>query len=123
MRSVCQAGRSNPIIFRGNRRSPDIPTPEGGGLTATLDKAPLDTDILSEIIKGFDPTVARDAAAYDQAFGRFTLSAISVMEIVHGFRKNQSARKLQSFLAQIAAEEVIDFNQADGVRADRIAGE
>ncbi len=87
-----------------------------------MNKALLDTDILSEIIKGFDPTVARNAAAYYQAFGRFTLSAVTVMEIVQGFEKNQSARKLQSFMALVAAEEVIDFDQADGAMAGRIAG-
>ena len=88
-----------------------------------MNKALLDTDILSEIIKGIDPNVARNAAAYYQAFGQFTLSAITVMEIVQGFQKNLSVRKLQSFLAQIAAEEVIGFDQADGVLAGRIAGE
>jgi tRNA(fMet)-specific endonuclease VapC len=88
-----------------------------------VNKALLDTDILSEIIKGIDPTVARSAAAYYQAFGQFTLSAVTVMEIVQGFQKNQSVRKLQSFMAQIAAEEVIDFGQAEGVLAGRISGE
>jgi tRNA(fMet)-specific endonuclease VapC len=83
-----------------------------------VNKALLDTDILSEIIKGIDLTVTRNAAAYYQAFGQFTLS-----EIVQGFQKNQSARKLQSFMALVAAEEVIDFDQADGALAGRIAGE
>ena len=50
-----------------------------------MNKALLDTDILAEIIKGFDQTVARTATAYHQAFGRYTLSAITVMEIVRGF--------------------------------------
>lgn len=88
-----------------------------------MNKALLDTDILSEIIKGFDPNVARNSAAYYQVFGQFTLSAITVMEIVQGFEKNQSVRKRQSFIALAAAEEVIDFDQADGVLAGRIAGE
>jgi tRNA(fMet)-specific endonuclease VapC len=88
-----------------------------------VNKALLDTDILSEIIKGIDPTVARNAAAYYQAFGQFTLSAVTVMEIVQGFQKKQSFRKLQSFIARIAAEEVIDFDQTDGALAGRIAGE
>jgi tRNA(fMet)-specific endonuclease VapC len=88
-----------------------------------VNKALLDTDILSEIIKGIDQTVARNAAAYYQAFGQFTLSAVTVMEIVQGFQKKQSFRKLQSFLAQIAAEEVIDFDRTHGALAGRIAGE
>jgi tRNA(fMet)-specific endonuclease VapC len=88
-----------------------------------VNKGLLDTDILSEIIKGIDPTVAHNAAAYYQAFGQFTLSAVTVMEIVQGFQKKQSFRKLQSFMARIAAEEVIDFDQTDGALAGRIAGE
>jgi tRNA(fMet)-specific endonuclease VapC len=88
-----------------------------------VNKALLDTDILSEIITGIDPAVARNAAAYYQAFGQFTLSAVTVMEIVQGFQRKLSFRKLQSFMARIAAEEIIDFDQADGVLAGRIAGE
>jgi tRNA(fMet)-specific endonuclease VapC len=88
-----------------------------------VNKALLDTDILSEIIKGIDPVVAHNSAAYYQAFGQFTLSAVTVMEVVQGFQKNQSIRRLQAFVAQIAAEEVIDFNRATGELAGRIAGE
>jgi predicted nucleic acid-binding protein len=88
-----------------------------------LNKALLDTDILSEIIKGVDQSVAGRATAYRRAFGHYTLSAISVMEIVQGFQKNQSTRRLQAFLASLAAQEVIDFDQNDGELAGRIAGE
>jgi tRNA(fMet)-specific endonuclease VapC len=88
-----------------------------------VNKALLDTDILSEIIKGIDPTVARNAAAYYQALGQFTLSAVTVLEIVQGFQKKQSFRKLQAFVTSLATEEVIGFDQTDGVLAGRIAGE
>jgi len=88
-----------------------------------VNKTLLDTDILSEIIKGIDLTVARNASAYHQTFGRYTLSVISVMEIVRGFQKNQSIRRRQNFLDSVAAEEVISFEQAGGELAGRIAGE
>jgi len=39
-----------------------------------VNKSLLDTDILSEIGKGIDRTVARHAAVYLSAFGRYTLS-------------------------------------------------
>jgi hypothetical protein len=42
---------------------------------------------------------AGHATAHRQAFGRYTLSAISVMELVLGVEKNQSTRWLQAFLA------------------------
>ena len=88
-----------------------------------MNKSLLDTDILSEIIKGIDQTVARNAATYRQAFGHYTLSAVTVMEIVQGFQKKQSFRRLQAFVASLATEEVIDFDQIDGELAGRIAGE
>ena len=47
-------------------------------------EALLDTDILSEILKGRDSQVAVHAAAYRRAFGRYTISAINVMEVVKG---------------------------------------
>ena len=49
-----------------------------------MNKSLLDTDILSEIGKGIDPNVARNATAYRNAFGRYTLSVISIMEVVQG---------------------------------------
>lgn len=88
-----------------------------------MNKALLDTDILSEVIKGVDQTVAGHATSYLRAFGHYTLSAVSVMEIVQGFQKNQSTRRLQAFLASLAAQEVIAFGQADGELTGRIAGE
>jgi predicted nucleic acid-binding protein len=62
-----------------------------------LNKALLDTDIYSEIIKSVDPNVTRNATTYRQYHGILTLSAVTVMEVVRGFQRNQSQRKLQSF--------------------------
>jgi tRNA(fMet)-specific endonuclease VapC len=45
------------------------------------------------------------------------------MEIVRGFQKNQSLRRLQAFVASLATEDVLSFDQADGELAGRIAGE
>ena len=47
-----------------------------------MNKALLDTDTISEIGKGVDPNVARNAAAYRKVFGHYTLSAVTVMEVV-----------------------------------------
>jgi predicted nucleic acid-binding protein len=88
-----------------------------------VNKSLLDTDILSEIGKGIDPNVARNATAYRNAFGRYTLSVISIMEVVRGFQKKQSARRLQRFLAMLAAEEILAFDQAAAELAGRIAGD
>jgi len=42
----------------------------------------LDTDILSEVSKGINQIVTRNASSYRQAHGILTLSVISVMEVI-----------------------------------------
>jgi tRNA(fMet)-specific endonuclease VapC len=44
-----------------------------------VNKALLDTDILSEVGKGIDQNVVRNANTYRQLFRFLTLSVISVM--------------------------------------------
>ncbi len=103
-----------------------MPTASGnknpGGMFP-LNKALLDTDIYSEILKSVDPTVTRNATAYRQVQGILTLSAVTVTEIVRDFQRNQSQRKLQNFLAAVALEEVIGLERAAGELAGLIAGE
>ncbi len=77
-----------------------------------MHKSLLDTDMLSEVGKGIDPNIVRNATAYRNAFGRYTISVITVMEVVRGFQKKQSTRRLQRFLAMIASEEILAFDQA-----------
>jgi tRNA(fMet)-specific endonuclease VapC len=67
-----------------------------------VNKTLLDTDILSEIGKGIDLTVARHAAAYLSFFGRYTLSAVTVAEVIWGLEKRQSIRRLTVFRASLA---------------------
>jgi tRNA(fMet)-specific endonuclease VapC len=88
-----------------------------------LNKALLDTDTYSEILKAVDPNVTRNATAYRQVQGVLTLSAVTVMEVIRGFQKNQSYRKLQDFLSAVAVEEVLDFDRPAAELAGRIAGE
>lgn len=88
-----------------------------------LNKALLDNDIYSEVLKAIDTNVARNAGAYRQAHCVLTLSSVTVMELVRGFEKRQSRRKLQAFLSAIAVEEVLDFRESDAELAGRISGE
>jgi tRNA(fMet)-specific endonuclease VapC len=62
-----------------------------------LNKALLDTDILSEIGKAKDATVAANAKTYRRSFGHYTLSTVSVMEVVSGFQKTQATGRLNAF--------------------------
>jgi predicted nucleic acid-binding protein len=82
----------------------------------------LDTDIRSEIGKGIDPTVAGHAAAYLAAFGRYTLSVVTVMEVIRGLEKRQSVRRLAAFRAALPSMEVLPFAGAADL-AGRIAAE
>jgi tRNA(fMet)-specific endonuclease VapC len=88
-----------------------------------VNKSLLDTDILSEIGKGIDPNVARNATTYRRALGRYTLSVISIMEIVRGWQQKQNSRRQQRFLTSIASEEILFFEQPTAELAGRIAGD
>lgn len=88
-----------------------------------MNKALLDTDILSEVGKGIDRTVARNAAAYRQAHGFLTLSVISVMEVIQGYQRVGGSGRIQAFRNALATEEVIDFGRAAADLAGRIAGD
>ena len=88
-----------------------------------MNKALLDTDIFSELGKGVNQTVVGNGAAYRAAFGRYTISVITIMEIVRGYQKKQSPLRLQAFLANIASEEILVFDQATAELAGRIQGE
>jgi tRNA(fMet)-specific endonuclease VapC len=88
-----------------------------------VNKSLLDTDILSEVLKGVDPGIARKATAYLRAFGRYTTTVLTVMEIVKGLHKQRRSKKLKQFLNHISAAEVLLFDQASAEIAGRIFGD
>jgi tRNA(fMet)-specific endonuclease VapC len=88
-----------------------------------MNKALLDTDILSEILKGRTPAVTRNATAYRQAFGHYTLSAVTVMEIVSGLQRVQRPDRIQKFMSDISGEEILSFDTPAGKLAGEIDGD
>lgn len=80
----------------------------------------LDTDILSEIIKGKNAAVAARATAYLAQEARFTTSAVTVAEIVYGFRRMGREDRVAQFEASLAAADVLPFDDAAGRLAGRI---
>jgi predicted nucleic acid-binding protein len=80
----------------------------------------LDTDILSEIIKAKDSMVAAHAAAYLVRHGRFTTSAVSVAEIVYGFRRIGRDDRVTQFEASLANTEVLPLDDMAARLAGRI---
>lgn len=88
-----------------------------------MNKALLDTDILSEIGKAKNATVAANAKTYRRSFGHFTFSTVSVMEIISGFQKTQAMARLNAFLTTLPHMEIIPFDQSAAELAGRIAGD
>jgi len=83
-----------------------------------VDKSLLDTDIFSEVLKGVDPQVVARATAYRAAFGYYTISAITVLEVVKGFHKLQREDRIQEFLSKLPNIEVLTLD----VRSSELAG-
>ena len=82
----------------------------------------LDTDILSEILKGRDPAVIRRARAYAEEHGRFTYSAVSVLEILFGLHHKDAQRQLRKAETSFAENDVIVPTLEDYKTAGRIRG-
>ncbi len=85
-----------------------------------MDKSLLDTDIFSEILKGINPNVVAKATAYRSVFGKYTISVITVMEIVKGFHKLQREDRIQQFLAGLTTVELLSLDAQSAELAGRI---
>ena len=57
----------------------------------------LDTDTLSEIMKGVDPHVQGNARRYLTVFHRFTFSIITRYEILRGLKARRATRQMARF--------------------------
>ena len=85
-----------------------------------MDKALVDTDIFSEILKGIDPHVAAQATAYRAIFGRYTVSTITILEIVKGLHKMQREDRIQQFLDGLTTVDVLTLDIQSAELAGRI---
>ncbi len=88
-----------------------------------MDKALLDTDIFSEILKGANPTVATRAAAYHASFGHYTISLITVLEIIKGYHKIKREDRIQKFLSILPCVELLPLDLNSAETAGRIMGD
>ncbi|XYI00382.1 type II toxin-antitoxin system VapC family toxin [Sorangium sp. So ce1128] len=80
----------------------------------------LDTDIWSEILKAKDPIVAERARKYHAELGRYTLSVITVMEVVYGYSRVGRDDRIQQFLSLLARAEVLWLDPTVAELAGRI---
>jgi tRNA(fMet)-specific endonuclease VapC len=89
-----------------------------------MSRALLDTDILSEILKNRDATVARAAADYLAKHGEFTVSVVSVMEIAYGLNRAGRKTQLEEFEAALRTTcNVLSFDADVALLAGRIQAE
>ena len=68
-------------------------------------------------------TVTGHALTYRRSYGHYTVSTVTVMEIVRGFQKTQATTRLNAFLTTLPQMEVLLFDQEAAELAGRIAGE
>ena len=85
-----------------------------------MNKALIDTDIFSEVLKGIDPVVVGKATAYRTLFGRYTISVITVMEIVKGLHKLRRESRIQQFLTGLSTTELLSLDASSAELAGRI---
>lgn len=85
-----------------------------------MNKSLLDTDIFSEILKAVDPRIVRTATSYLGTFGRYTITVLTVMEVVQGLHKQRRTKKLKLFLSHLSGAEVLVFDRASAELAGRI---
>lgn len=87
------------------------------------DKALFETDIFCAILQGLDPTVIARATAYRATFGHYTISALTVMELVQGFHTLHREEYLQQLLAGLPTVEVVPLDMVSAALAGRIAAD
>ena len=88
-----------------------------------MNKSLLDTDVLSEVAKARDSRVAATAQAYLAEHGRFTLSAVTLMEAVRGYQRAGRPEQLRQFLTIAAQQDVLAFTRTTAELAGKIDGD
>ena len=85
-----------------------------------MDKSLLDTDTLSEIFKQKNANVIQRANDYIKKFGQYTISTITVMEVIKGFHKVQRENHIKQFLSAISNAEILTLNMENAELAGRM---
>jgi predicted nucleic acid-binding protein len=86
-----------------------------------LAKSILDTDILSEYLKGHNPIVAERAARYAEEHHTFSLTSITVYEIVYGLELKGASQQLKKVVAWLNRNEILTPSADDYVTAATIS--
>lgn len=88
-----------------------------------MDKCIVDTDILSEYLRGKNEDVQDRARVYLEEHGRFTVSVVTMSEVVRGrHQANQPERATQFLEWANQSAAVLGFDVASAAKAGEIAG-
>jgi len=82
-----------------------------------MEPALLDTDTLSEVMKGHDAHVQGHARQYLAIFGAFTFSLMTRYEILRGLKARNAVRQLARFEQQCRRSHLLPLTDAIIVRA------
>ncbi len=88
-----------------------------------MERTLLDTDIFSELLKRKHRHVAEVAQRYHHQFGRYTISTMTVLEIIKGFHKVDRKAAIQAFLENIAEADMLTLTTKSAELAGRIYAE
>ena len=88
-----------------------------------MDRALLDTDTLSEILKDRNQYVRSRADAYASVFGHFTISTITVVEIVKGLQRVRREDRIRRIVGELEQMELLTLGLDSAQLAGRIYGE
>jgi tRNA(fMet)-specific endonuclease VapC len=80
----------------------------------------LDTDILSEVLKRRDAVVVAAAERYLSQEHRFTLSALTVFEVMHGLLRKGERQRAVDFSASLFGNIVLPFDVASAEKAAEV---
>lgn len=83
-------------------------------------KSLLDTDMLSEVLKSKDVHVLARARAYLADHGAYSLSTITVMEVVKGLSRKGREDAISRFLAVVDVSDVMTLDKISAELAGRI---
>ena len=86
-------------------------------------KSLIDTDIISEMMRGRNAIVVDRAHAYEAVFSGFTISAITFMELAKGLYKRGRNDVLDDLLEEVGDIEVIHFDKETANLAGRISAD
>jgi tRNA(fMet)-specific endonuclease VapC len=87
-----------------------------------MSKVLIDTDILSEYLKGHDQHVINHGDAYAENYNQFTFTSVTVYEMAFGFEAKGADKQLQTFLAWARNQQQILPTDEDYLTAAKVKG-